>query len=280
MQKVLQFLIYRINFIIFLLLETVAIVLIFANNPYQSASYFNSSNSVVASISQYSNSIKEYLNLNEVNASLAAENAHLKTLLIENSLVVDSSFKLVGDTNYLNKYNLINAKVINNSVDKFNNYFTINKGLVDSIVPGMGVICHSGVVGKVKSCSRNFATITSLLHKSMLISSKIKSSNAIGTTHWEGLEPTEAKLMYVPRHIKIAVGDTIVSSEFNSVFPEGEMIGTISKIKIKGDENFYNITIKLSTDFNTLSYVYVIKNKLKVEQDSLESLIKNANESK
>jgi rod shape-determining protein MreC len=220
------------------------------------------------------------MNLRDENEILAKENRDLKLKLGMKNLLKDPSYKISTDSTIIKKYNFIVAKVINNSTDKFHNYLTINKGWNDSITPGMGVICPTGVVGKVKSCSKYFATITSLLHKDMLISSKIKSSNAIGTTHWEGMDPTKAMLMYIPRHIKVNKGDVVLASEFNSVFPEGEMIGKVSDIKIMGDDNFYKLDIKLATDFSTLNYVYVIRNRLKFQQDSLETMNIGDNESK
>jgi rod shape-determining protein MreC len=134
----------------------------------------------------------------------------------------------------------------------------------------MGVICPQGVVGKVKSVSTNFATITSLLHKDMIVSSKLIRTGAVGSVRWEGINPSEVKLMYIPRHIGVKKGDTVVTSEYNSVFPEGQMLGVVKEIGIKGDENFYNITLAVSTDFTSISYVYVVKNQYKKEQDSLE----------
>jgi len=252
----------------------------FSNNPYQGSSFFNSSSTLSAGITSNSNSIREYIDLKNVNKDLADENARLKALLYKKIIASDPSNITAADSSQIKKYNFVTSKVINNSTNKFHNYLTINKGWADSIAPGMGVICPTGVVGKVKSCSKNFSTIVSLLHKDMLISSKLKSTNSIGTTHWEGVDATTAMLMYIPRHIKVKKGDVVVTSEFNSVFPEGELIGRIEGIKVKGDDNFYNLTMKLATDFGSLSYVYVVKNKLKIEQDSLEILIKGDNESK
>jgi rod shape-determining protein MreC len=48
------------------------------------------------------------------------------------------------------------------------------------------------------------------------------------------------------------------------------MVGTIKSFELKGDEAFYDIDVSLSTDFYKLSYVYIVDNLLKPEQDSLE----------
>ncbi|MDX2188925.1 MAG: rod shape-determining protein MreC [Bacteroidota bacterium] len=281
MLKVFEFLLKQINFIIFLVLETLAGILIITNNPYQGAAFFNSSNSVSASMANFSSSVKDYMNLKETNSILATENARLRYQISKLKINSFENQLTNSDTNIANKYKFVAAKVINNSTVFLHNYLTINKGLADSISPGMGVICSNGIVGKVKSCSKDFATITSLLHKDMIISSKLKRQNVVGSTRWSGNNPKYADLMYVPRHIKVLKGDTVVTSEFNSVFPEGEPVGIVSEVEIKGDESFYKIKIKLATDFYSLDYVYVIKNKFRLEQDTLEaSIISDRNERK
>jgi len=245
--------------------------LIFSYSPYQSAAFFNSSNMMVGNVLEVSNNTKDYLILKEINDKLVLENAKLYKQLSANRLAKDFTFLEAVDSSYIKKYNFVAAKVINSSTSNFKNYLTINKGWADSLAPGMGVICNDGIVGKIKACSKNFSTITSILNKENLVSSKLKRNNALGTIKWEGIDAQKAKMLYVARHLVVKKGDTIVTSEQNSVYPEGEMVGIVNAIKIKGDENFYNIEVKLATDFSTLNYVYIVKNKLKFQLDSLES---------
>ncbi|MFN0048350.1 MAG: rod shape-determining protein MreC [Cytophagales bacterium] len=270
MNKVIQFLVKRINFIAFLFFQIICFTLIFSNSPYQSSSFFNSSNEAVGNVLEVSNNTKEYLKLKDINEQLAVENAKLHFQLSKKYLNRDNDLTKSIDTTYTEKYKYVAAKVINNSTNNFKNYLTINKGWADSLAPGMGVICDRGIVGKVKACSKNYSTITSVLNRENMISSKLKNSNAIGSVRWDGINANIAKMLYVPRHLAIKKGDTIVTSEYNAVFPAGEMIGTVKEIKIKGDENFYNIEVKLSTDFNSISYVYIVRDKLKFQLDSLE----------
>ena len=69
----------------------------------------------------------------------------------------------------------------------------------------------------------------------------------------------------LPRHVVFANGDTIVTSGYSSVFPEGIMVGTIVNRLEANDDNFYSLKIKLSTDFSRLSTVRAIKNSMKEE---------------
>ena len=75
---------------------------------------------------------------------------------------------------------------------------------------------------------------------------------------------------YIPRHVKPAVGDTVVTSGFNAIFPEGIMIGTISEVDLSPEALTYDLKVVLSQDFRKLSYVSVVKSNLKAEQDKLE----------
>jgi rod shape-determining protein MreC len=138
------------------------------------------------------------------------------------------------------------------------------------VQPGMGVIASNGVVGRVKTVSANYSTVTSLLHSQMLISAKIKKNNTMGTVKWQGGDYRTAILDYIPLHVKLTKGDTVITSGYNTVFPEGIVVGTISSVQKEADKSFYTIKIQLAVDFARLSYVYVVENKQKAERNTLE----------
>jgi len=52
------------------------------------------------------------------------------------------------------------------------------------------------------------------------------------------------------------------------------MIGTVTIVKPNKNDNFYNISVKLATDFNRIDQVYIIKNHFKSELDTLTSRFK------
>jgi rod shape-determining protein MreC len=278
MNRLFLFLFERRAFIIFLALQTLSAWFIVSFNPYQSAAFFTTSNYYAASLMEVSNNISDYFSLKEQNEQLVNENAKLRQYLAANNLQPNLSSShyqpfIIKDHHsqeVFEQYNYTPAKVVNNSIRRLNNYVTINKGTKDGVKPGMGVINSDGVVGKVKNASKNFATITSLLHTDVFISSVIKKSGTFCSVNWDGREPNKANLMYVPRHVKLNVGDTVVTSGYNAVFPEGIMVGIISDFNIKESATFYDIRLELATDFSKLSHIYVVENKFKVEKDSLE----------
>lgn len=277
MQNLFLFL-YRFRaFFLFIFLELICAWMIVQNNGYQSAAFFNSANQLASGTMNLQTNITDYFTLSEVNQDLANENALLKqqleqygdTLMRADSLVM-TSIDTLPDSLQRKQYAYIASKVINNSVQRSNNYLTVSKGQEEGIKAGMGVVGPDGVVGKVKAVSDHYATITSLLHANFKISSVITSSNTFCSTQWGGKDPRLANLLFVPRHITVNIGDTVVTSGYSSIFPPKVAIGTIKEVDIKENASFYDIQIELSTDFNRLSYVYIIENFRKAEKDSLE----------
>lgn len=269
MLRILQFL-YRIRaFILFVFLEVMAIWMIVSNNSPQGAAFFNSSNVLVGSVLKKQADVVQFFSLAEANEALTAENAEILQKLSFLQVRPDSVvFEL--DSAFAETYQFRGARVIGNSLRFSQNYLTLNKGSKDGIKPGMGIFNPEGVVGRVKSVSENYSVAFSLLNTGLLVSSKIKSTDDFGTVQWDGKNSTEARLLFVPRHVKAQEGDTVVTSGFNAVFPEGILIGLISKIAPdEKDPNYLELTVKLSTDFSKINYVYLVENTLFNELDSL-----------
>ena len=263
---------YRLRaFALLLVLEALSVFLIVKGNTFQRMLYFNTSNEVVAKTFEKTDQVKDYFYLAKVNNDLAAENARLQTQLGRYRLQMEAlkTDSLKQDTAIQYKY--LVAKVINNSVDRVNNYLTLSKGSADSVDAGMAVVSPTGVVGRVRNVSAHYATVTSLLHTKMVISAEIGRTRAFGTIKWAGKDTRTANLLYIARHLKPKVGDTVVTSSLSSVFPQGVRIGRISKVSIRDDDTFYNLEVQLSANFGALEYVYVVRNKLQAEQDTLEA---------
>lgn len=301
-------------FLLFLGLEIVSFALIVTHNHFQRASFISSSQATVGYLYNEVNEWSEYMDLKVVNDSLMAENARLMADMeaAKETLTEDFSTEnliLQNDTSSIDTlqnaenvetppiasvptkqevisttegqtadsiYHFIHAKVINNSTNRANNFLTINKGSKHGIEQEMGIIGQGGVVGVVKDVSENFATILSLLHRSMRVSGKIKSNNFVGSLRWEGVRPDRAVLNDIPKHVSVQKGDTILTSGYSSFFPENVMIGVvIDDPKSDQGSNFYKIDVKLSTDFNSIQYVYAVDYTRKTEKKELEEKTRN-----
>ena len=269
-------LLWKYNFfILFLLLETFCGYLIFQNNNFQRSSFVNSTNALSTKVNSFVNNITDYIDLRTTNEALSRENAGLK-MLLPDVFYIDSALQQVNkDTILKQQYSYIASKVINNTVNRRNNYLTLNKGRLLGVKPEMGVICGEGIVGIVKDVSDHYCSVMSFLHKDSRITARMKKNNFIGSLVWEGYDETHASLKDIAKHVVVAKGDTIITSSYSSIFPEGVMLGIVDEVNSSGGNNFQDIKIKLSTSFGKLSYVYIVNNLLKDEQRALEEPLKN-----
>jgi rod shape-determining protein MreC len=271
MERLLKFIYEYRAFFTFLLLELLCAWMIIRNNQYQGATYFNSSNRVAANLLAFSQGMREYFSLRVTNQKLAEENAVLRTLLEQREQrIAEQKIPALNDTLIEKRFEYISAKVIANSTQFYKNYITIDKGRNHGIRPGMAVLSAAGAVGKVKSVSDHYAVLISLLNTDDMVSATIKRTENFGTIQWEGTDIRLTNLRYIPRHASPRVGDTVITSGYNAVFPKGVMIGTIRECILKEDAPFWSIHVELSQDFSKLAFVSVIKSNLKKEKDSLE----------
>lgn len=268
MLRILQFLYSLRSFLLFVLLEVLAIGLIVSNNSPQGAAFFNSSNAVIGSVLKTRSDVLDFFSFAQANETLIRENA----LLLEQIKALKQepdSLPIPLDSAFEAQFQFTGARVISNSLRFAQNHLTLNKGSMDGLKPGMGIFNQDGIVGRVKSVSENYSVGISLLNTGLLVSSKIKSTENFGSVNWDGKSSKQAKMLYVPRHVRAQAGDTIVTSGFNAVFPEGIRIGIISSVNQGDDPNYLDILIDLSTDFSRVNYVYLVENTQIVELDSL-----------
>lgn len=270
MRNILVFIIRYHFLLLFLLLEFISITLLVNSTYYQSSAILKAGSRVTGRFYSTVSEATDYLKLRTTNEHLAQENAILRQMKSVSYLRNDTNSFWVNDTLYKQQYKYIVAKVVHNTVGKRNNYIMIDKGSRSGIQKDMAVITPTGIAGTIVNVSENFSWVMSLLNKHTRISGKISKNGQMGTVVWNGIDYAYGTLTDIPAHVKISRGDTIVSSGYSYIFPAGLMIGTITDYRVEQGEHFYIIPFKFSVDFNSLQYVYVVKNLMKEEQQALE----------
>jgi rod shape-determining protein MreC len=278
MQKLGEFIKKHLNVILFILLETVAIILMTQNSVYQRSHIVRWSNNVAGHWNKGVASVTGYFGLKAENEHLAAENAMLRAQLASSYISYSDSVFRVNDTIYKQRYTYSDALVIKNTYNLPKNYMMINKGSAQGIAVDMAVISPQGIVGVVVNCTKNFSTIMPVLHADSRNSVKLKRTNSTGSLIWEGNDYRYATVIDIPTTHKLLKGDTIVTSGLSNDFPEGIPVGYIDEFESIQGSGFYSIKIRLATDFNKLNHVYIIDNKFKAEQDSLMKRTEEDNE--
>ncbi|QJD94931.1 rod shape-determining protein MreC [Mucilaginibacter robiniae] len=259
-------------FFLFLIFEISALIIYVKYNTFQKATFINTTNQITGNLDAQVNRLTGYLSLQKVNDSLARENARLYNQLKSSYYVDTSTKKAVIDTIYKQQYTYIEARVINNSVNKRNNYITIQKGSEDGISKGMGVMSSAGVVGLVVYTTPHLSLVQSLLHKDTKVSAMLAGMQDIGTIIWgNDMNPHKGLLIDIPNNVKPRIGQAVVTSNYSTLFPAGIQVGKISNLHARGGGFFLNMEVALSVDFSKLQYVYVVNNKFATEQAGMEA---------
>lgn len=272
MKRLIQFVFRNIHWLLFCIFIYLSVLLIVNNNQFQRSKYLQAMRETTGSVRAATSGISSYLHLKSVNAELAEQLAQLTAEVQDYRLrsggVPDGGAAGAAVDSLL--YSFIPAKVINNSVALRENYITLNKGALDGIRADMGVLSPSGVVGVVVNTSPHFSTVISLLNTKYRLNGKIRQNDYYGPLMWDGKDPQFSFLTEIPRYADYQIGDTIVTSGYSTVFPQGIPVGAIVEVRKQRDDNYRSLRIRLFTNFSNLSEVMVVANRLQKEQKELE----------
>jgi len=269
MRTLLRFIQKYSDFLLFLVLETVAIILMVQESGFQRSKIINLNRQLSGYIYSKVDGTREYMSLRESNKLLVEENSTLRNKVRQMEQRFDSAI-VFTEFREPYRYWYVPGRVIHNSVYKQYNYLTLDRGEQHGVFKDMGVISDQGVVGIVLETSDNFATVIPVINLDFRLSVKLKSNNYAGILQWKGKTPLFASLNEIPFHVSLMENDTIVTSGFSSIFPEGIEVGTIDSFSLE-QGNFYEIRVRLSTDFQRLFHVNIIRNYRMEEQLNLES---------
>ncbi|MCO6026110.1 rod shape-determining protein MreC [Prevotella cerevisiae] len=271
MKNLIEFLAKYNHWFVFILLEVMSFMLLFQWNSYQGSIFFSSANAVAGKVYEWDANIEHLFSLSKVNQQLTQRNVYLEHELMQLSHHLE---KVSGDKNVmksaqldmLRNYRLIPAKVVSNSLDKRDNFITLDKGSADGVKKDMGVVCGTGVVGIVYLASDHYSVVIPVLNSQSNISVSIRNRGYFGYLHWTGGSSSTAYVDDVPLHAHFKLHDQIVTSGYSSVFPPGILAGTILHVYNSSDGLSYRLMVKLSTDFGNLRDVCVIDDAVMQER--------------
>lgn len=263
----------------FLLLEIISMVLLFRYNKFHQAAYMDTAGEITGSIEAQYNKVDGYFHLKKENEEMRRKLNEVQNKLAENFSSPDTTQRIIADTVSIDtsgskrKYLYMDAEVVNNSITQPNNYFTIHRGTKQGIEPGMVVLSPNGVAGVVMDVTENFATVMSMLNKQSRISARLKKTGESGRIEWDGANPRIVLLRDIPKSVKLAKGDSVITSQYSD-FPPGVMIGIIEKVFLEQSTNNYLLHVRPSNDFSRLQNVFVVSNLQRKEQLELENKLK------
>jgi rod shape-determining protein MreC len=255
-------------FFAFVVLEALSLVLISNTSYFGRSTLMAKADAIKGIVDKYASGMGEYFSLKSANDALTKENAELRNRL-DKLLTITA---LDNDTIPASPYRshiFLPALVMENSLNRWDNYMILNKGRKQGVSVDMGVIAPDGIAGTVYRVSDNFCTVMSLLNTRRKLDAKLKKTGHHGPLEWNGKDIRRVDLTNIPAHIDVAIGDSVITGGHSLIFPEGIFIGTISEYKIDKGAH-YRISVELATDFQSLRQVYVIGSLRKPELDSFK----------
>lgn len=278
MRNLLNFLIKYNSWFLFLLLEVACFALLFRFNYYQGSVLFTSANRFAGKIYEWVGSIHSYFYLRTANEELMDRNLFLERKV---EALTETLSGLQRDSAQVNACDsawtdvrIIKARVINNTLNRLDNYMTLDKGSVDGVRNDMGVVSIEGVAGIVCLVSPHYALAISVLNRKSNINCKVQGTGYFGYLKWDGGDSRYAYVRDLPRYAEVALGDTVVTNGYSSVFPAGIMIGRIVDISDSDDGLSHLLRVELATDFGKLNDVRLIVPQSQEERTGLERNVK------
>ena len=210
MHKLLYFIRNSYVAIIFIVLEIVAIRSYAYSTPYTQSQLLSTTNSVTRFVQSFFNDIGSYFSLRRENIMLTERLAELENRL---DVLEDGSIATDVAPNIFQQYEFMAARVVSNSVNRAENYITLNKGIADGVRINMAVVTPDGyAVGTIVNCSDNFAIARSMLNTSLRVGARLAKDGSIGTIGWNGGDSQIVDFSEVTKYAQVEVGDVVTAT--------------------------------------------------------------------
>lgn len=261
------------RFLIFAILQIIALSLYFSFFEFPRYQYLTSASVVTGSMMEVKNDLTKHMKLSKNMDSLQRENIRLMKNQPNSFMQIDRANVKIEDTLYHQQYEYIQGTVINSTVDKINNYFTLNIGEEQGVKRGMGVFSGKGVVGVIHNTSQHYSVVKSVLTQNINIDVMIEDMGLFGLLKWNGRDARRGQIAGISNDLQIKKWSKVVTRGGAGIFPRGIMVGKVEKLEEVEGEAFWDVTVLYSEDYRGLQRVYVVKNVLLEEQKAIEALI-------
>jgi rod shape-determining protein MreC len=260
-------------FLYFALLQGIALSTYFTYLSYPRSQYLTTASAVSGQLLTYRNDVTKHFQLPYNNRKLQYENIQLRQRLPESFIKVQGAIYKIDDTLQRQQYEYIPAVVINSTVNKRNNYFTLSSGKSSGIYRGMGVFSNKGIVGIIHNVSDHYAVVKSVLTEDINIDVMVEKNGVFGLLKWNGKNPKIGTISSISNDLTLKKWSKIVTRGGSGIFPRGLPVGKIKSLKTVEGKPLWDVEIYYSEDYRKIQNVYVIKNLMLKEQKELEKKI-------
>ncbi len=196
--------------------------------------------------------------LEEINASLLAENFSLREVERENEQMRDLfQFSQTRPGLELRGAQII-ARVIGQESTNFLDYIEVDLGAIHNIAVGMPVVTEQGLVGRISQVNNTNSKVLLITDPSSSVNAILQSSRLNGVIRGD---PSGNLLMdFIPQGPVFGVGDVVLSSGLGVRFPRGIPIGQVIERRQRDIDIFQQAVVRPSIDFSNLELVAIVTN--------------------
>ncbi len=215
----------------------------------------------------------DLINIKKENAILDSENTELKTQLNSLSELQLENERLNELLNFKQKtkMQLLAAKIISRDLLSDHATVQINRGTNDGLKPGQAVITTEGAVGYIFRPEPLTAQVLLVTDRYAVVDGIVQRTRARGIV--EGYSPTTCQLRYVEKSEDITVGDLVVTSGLDNIFPKGFPVAKVEFIEHKPHSVTLRVDLKPVVDSRKLEEVFVILNSANENFDETISML-------
>ena len=260
-------------FLMFALLQVFSLSIYINYLSFPRNQYLTTASVLTGEFLKLENDLTKHFNLSKNNLALQKENIRLRNKLKMSLYKLEEGFLKVNDTIFQQQYTYIPATVINLTVSKRNNYFTLNIGRKQGVYRGLGVFSDKGVVGVIHNTSEHYSFVKSVLTKDINIDVTIEPIGLFGLLKWSGRDARRGSISGISNDLRIKKGSKVVTKGGSGIFPRGLAVGVVEKINPIEGEPLWDVVVKFSENFRTIQRVYVVKNLMIEEQKNIEGNI-------
>ncbi len=266
--------------LLFILLESLAIHYYANSTAYTKVKLVSASNRMVGGLYANLSGIGSYFHLRRENRALQeqlAEAYNRLDVLTTGNREAPPTVLSGADSAYLYQggarlYEYYSARVVNNSYTRQENYITLDSGVEDGLGANVAILANGGIAGYVLSSSEHYSVCMSVLNRNFNTSGRIQGEEYFGSVYWDGTSYEHVTLSDIPKYAPLEVGDTILTTNYSSIFPPDVMIGTVESFLLR-NATYYEVKVRLHADMSRLSQVLAVRYLDAAERNSLEDSV-------
>lgn len=153
-------------------------------------------------------------------------------------------------------YHEIAANIVSRDASLWFRRLTIDRGSLDGVKHDMPVATAAGIVGRVISVGPNFATVQVITDKHAGVGAMLQSSRAMGEIR--GLDDDRCELRNIKSSENVEVGESVVSTGLDRIYPKGLLIGTVERIEADPNAPWHKIIVRPAAPVDRVEHVLVL----------------------